>query len=161
MKSTFLLLVFCSVCVEANSLPSFNMVAKRKAEFTVRTQQFKTNKLLNRRQFVVVIDHKNWNGTVPIKEARKKLAALYKVPDENQVSIFSCKTKFGGGQTRAFGIIYDDVASMKRVEPNYRLLRNGLGRKRAVARKSQKERKNRDKKTRGSKKGKVAAKKEK
>ena len=137
------------------------MVAKRKAEFTVRTQQFKTNQLLNRRQFVVVVDHKNWNGTVPIKDVRKKVAALYKVPDEGQVSLFHFKTAFGGGQSRGFGIIYDDIAAMKRVEPNYRLLRNGLGKKRAVARKSQKERKNRDKKVRGISKGKAAAKKDK
>jgi len=134
------------------------MVAKRKAEFTVRTQQFQTNKLLNRKQFVVVVDHANWNGTVPTKEVKKSLAKLYKVPDEMQVSVFGLKTNFGGGQTRGFGIIYDDVASMKRVEPNYRLQRIKLGRKRAVARKSQKERKNRDKKVRGVAKGKAAAK---
>jgi small subunit ribosomal protein S24e len=131
------------------------MVQKRKAEFTVRTQQFKKNPLLNRRQFVVVVDHANWNGTVPNKKVKDELAKLYKVGDVQQVSVFGMKTQFGGGQTRGFGIIYDDVASMKRLEPNYRLQRIGLGRKRAVARKSLKERKNRAKKDRGAAKGKA------
>merc|ERR1711991_869797 len=107
---------------------------KKAAEFTVRTVQFKSNPLLNRKQFVVVVHHKNWNGTVP-------------------------KTKLGGGESRGFGLIYDDVASMKRYEPNYRLQRIGMGRKRMVARKSQKERKNRAAKDRGALKGKGGKKK--
>uniref|UniRef100_A0A7S1MSA4 40S ribosomal protein S24 n=2 Tax=Neobodo designis TaxID=312471 RepID=A0A7S1MSA4_NEODS len=130
------------------------MVAKKKAEFTVRTLRFKTNQLLNRKQFVVVVDHPNWNGTVPGKKIKEQLAKLYKVADEQQVAVFSLKTQFGGGQTRGFGIIYDDVASMKRIEPNYRLQRIGLGRKRMVSRKSLKERKNRVAKLRGVKKNK-------
>ena len=131
------------------------MPAKRKAEFTVRTLQFKTNKLMNRKQFVVVVDHANWNGTVPTQKVKEQLAKLYKVGDEKQVVVFSMKTQFGGGQTRGFGVIYDDVASMKRLEPNYRLQRIGLGRKRMVSRKSLKERKNRAMKDRGAAKGKA------
>ena len=132
------------------------MVAKRKAEFTVRTQQFSTNQLLNRRQFVVVVDHANWNGTVPNKKVQEQLAKLYKVPEVDQVAVFNMKPQFGGGKTIGFGVIYDDMASMKRYEPNYRLVRKGMGKKRAVARKSQKERKNRAMKVRGVKKGKAA-----
>ena len=134
------------------------MVAKRKAEFTVRTQQYAVNPLLNRKQFVVVVKHANWNGTVPTKKIREQIAKLFKVADEQQVSIFGLKTAFGGGETRGFGLVYDDVAAMKRLEPNYRLVRRGLGRKRAVARKSLKERKNRDKKVRGIGKGKAVTK---
>ena len=133
------------------------MVAKRKAEFTVRTQQFKTNQLMSRKQFLVVIDHPNWNGTVPTQKVKEQLAKLYKVADEKQVVVFGMKTQFGGGQTKAFGMVYDDVAAMKRLEPNYRLQRIKLGRKRMVARKSLKERKNRSKKDRGALKGKAAA----
>eukprot|EP01084_Bolivina_argentea_P091818 165258_1 len=128
---------------------------KRKAEFTIRTQQFKVNPLLQRKQFVIVVSHPNWNGTVPKKAIRAKLAQLYKVPDENQLSLFGFKAAFGGGKTTGFGMIYDDVAAAKRIEPNYRLVRLGMGRKRGVARKSRKERKNRDKKVRGLKKSKA------
>jgi len=132
-----------------------SMVAKKKAEFTVRTLRFKTNKLLNRKQFVVVVDHPNWNGTVPGAKVKEQLAKLYKVADQMQVTVFNMKTQFGGGQTRGFGVIYDDVAAMKRIEPNYRLQRIGLGRKRMVSRKSLKERKNRVAKLRGVKKNKA------
>eukprot|EP01084_Bolivina_argentea_P117567 208767_1 len=136
------------------------MVAgKKKADFTVRTTNFRQNKLLNRKQFVVEVSHPGWCGTVPTKQIRKKIAQLYKVPDEECVSLFEFKTKFGGGKTTGFGLIYDDMASFKRIEPNYRLSRAGYGKKRAVARKSQKERKNRDKKIRGIKKTANAAKK--
>ena len=135
------------------------MPVKRKAEFTVRTQQFKTNQLLNRKQFMVVVDHPNWNGTVPNAKVAEQLAKLYKVADQKQVVVFEMKTQFGGGQTRGFGLVYDDVASMKRYEPNYRLNRIGMGLKRKVARKSQKERKNRCKKDRGASKGKAKTKK--
>jgi small subunit ribosomal protein S24e len=129
------------------------MVAKKKADFTVRTAKFKVNKLLNRKQFMVEISHSpNWCGTVPRKLVQKKLAGLYKVSDENCIALFGFKTHFGGGKTSGFGLIYDDLASMKRIEPNYRLRRIGMGKKRDKSRKSQKERKNRDLKIRGKEK---------
>jgi small subunit ribosomal protein S24e len=134
------------------------MVAtKKKADFTIRTQQFTTNKLLNRKQFLVELTHPNWCGTVPLKQVRKKLASLYKVADENTISLFGFKTKFGGGRTSGFGLIYDDIASLKRLEPNYRKTRLGCGKKKSVSRRSLKDRKNRAKKVRGKKKNAAAA----
>lgn len=129
--------------------------SKKKADFTVRTSQFKTNKLLNRKQFLIEMNHPTWCGTVPTKLVKKKVAQLYKVADENCVSVFGFKTKFGGGRTTGFGLIYDDVASAKRIEPNFRLTRNGMGRKKRGARRSIKDRRTRDKKVRGIKKGKA------
>lgn len=132
---------------------------KKKAEVTIRTSQFKVNKLLNRKQFIVEVNHPNWCGTVPASIIRKKLATLYKVPDENQVSVFGFKSKFGGGRTTGFGLIYDDLAALKRIEPNYRKARMGFGKNRLPARKSVKERRNRNKKIRGKAKGKAQTKK--
>lgn len=132
---------------------------KKKAEVTVRTSQFKVNKLLNRRQFIVEVNHPNWCGTVPAAIIRKKLATLYKVPDENQVSVFGFKTKFGGGRTTGFGLIYDDLASLKRIEPNYRKTRLGFGKPRGTARKALKERRNRSASIRGKMKNHSASKK--
>ena len=134
------------------------MVAKKKADFTVHTRQFKTNKLLNRKQFVVELNHSTWCGTVPGKLVKAKLAHLYKVPEET-ISLFGFKTAFGGGKTSGFGLIYDDLAALKRIEPNYRKARLGFGKKKKPSRKSVKERRNRDKKVRGKKKGKQLAKK--
>ena len=131
------------------------MVAKKKADFTIRTTKFQVNKMLNRKQMMVEIAHPMpWCGTVPGKLIRKKLATLYKVADENQISLFNFKTQFGGGKTTGFALIYDDMASFKRIEPTYRLSRVGMGKKRKVARKSLKEKKNRMAKNRG--KAKVA-----
>ncbi|CAD2214457.1 small subunit ribosomal protein S24e [Angomonas deanei] len=127
---------------------------KKKAEISIRTSQFKVNKLLNRRQFIVEVTHPNWCGTVPSKTIQAKIAALYKVPDANQVSVFGFKTKFGGGKTTGFGLIYDDIASLKRIEPKYRKVRMGVGKGKLPARKSVKERRNRNKKLRGCAKGK-------
>eukprot|EP00742_Colponemidia_sp_Colp-10_P007002 GILJ01007515.1.p2 GENE.GILJ01007515.1~~GILJ01007515.1.p2 ORF type:complete len:147 (+),score=38.65 GILJ01007515.1:31-441(+) len=132
--------------------------AKKKAEFAIHTRKFQKNPLLNRKQFVIELTHPNWCGTVPNKLVKAKLASLYKV-GEDQISIFGFHTKFGGGKTTGFGLIYDDVASLKRLEPNYRKARLGFGKKRLPARKSIKERRNRDAKIRGTKKGKQVAKK--
>ena len=123
--------------------------AKKKADFTVRTKCFKANPLMKRRQFVVEVAHANWNGTVPAKQLRKKLAHMYKVVDENCVFVQGLKTKFGGGTTTGFGTIYEDVAAAKRSEPTFKLRRIGLGKKRGPARKSCKERRNRAKSCRG------------
>jgi small subunit ribosomal protein S24e len=128
--------------------------AKKKADFTVRTKNFKKNPLLKRRQFVVDISHPHWNGTVPGNLIRKKLAQIYKVPDEHCVFVAGLKTKFGGGSSTGFGTIYDDVAAAKRTEPVFKLRRVGLGKKKGPARKSLKERRNRAKSFRGKEKAK-------
>ncbi|KAK9504739.1 hypothetical protein O3M35_011006 [Rhynocoris fuscipes] len=132
---------------------------KKKAEVTVRTSQFKVNKLLNRKQFIVEVNHPHWCGTVPAQLIRKKLAALYRVPDEQQVSVFGFKTKFGGGKTTGFGLIYDNIDALKRIEPNYRKKRMGFEKAKRTTRKSVKERRNRNKKIRGKAKGKQQSKK--
>lgn len=132
--------------------------AKKKAEFTVRTSKFITNPLLNRRQFVVELNHPSWCGTVPNKLVKDKLASMYKV-DKDVISVYGFKTAFGGGSTSGFALIYDDLASFKRLEPNFRKTRVGLGKKRLPARKSLKERRNREKKFHGTRKAKVAKKK--
>ena len=129
------------------------MVAtKKKADFTVRTQHFKVNKLLNRKQFAMELTHPGWCGTISQKVIKKKIASLYKVADEAQISVFGLKSKFGGGKTTGFGLIYDDLASFKRNEPAYRQLRNGFGKKKGIARRMLKDRRNRAKKVRGVKK---------
>ncbi|CAM6114187.1 unnamed protein product [Calypogeia fissa] len=65
-------------------------------------------------------------------------------------------SKFGGGKLTGFGVIYDSLDSAKKYEPKYRLIRNGLASKVEKSRKQVKERKNRAKKFRGTKKNKAA-----
>merc|ERR1712071_632227 len=115
---------------------------------TVRTRKFITNRLLNRRQFIVDVLHPT-RATVSKAELNEKLAALYKT-DKARVSTF------GGGRSTGFGLIYDDEESQKSFEPKHRLVRSGLATKvEKTNRKNRKERKNRQKKVRGTAKRKA------
>ncbi|KAH8972641.1 hypothetical protein BDL97_01G001500 [Sphagnum fallax] len=95
---------------------------------TVRTRKFMTNRLLARKQFVIDVLH----------------------PGRANVS------KFGGGKSTGFSLIYDSVDAAKKFEPKYRLIRNGLATKVEKSRKQMKEWKNRAKKIRGVKKTKAS-----
>ncbi|WWC88397.1 uncharacterized protein L201_003308 [Kwoniella dendrophila CBS 6074] len=121
---------------------------------TIRTTQFITNRLLNRRQFIVTIFHPT-RSNISRSELGEKLAGLYKT-EAARVSVFGLKTKFGGGVSTGFGLIYDDEESQKKFEPKHRLVRSGLADKVVKAsRKLRKERKNRSKKVRGKAKTKA------
>lgn len=67
------------------------------------------------------------------------------------------KCAFIGGKTVGFALIYDTLDYAKKIEPKYRLARQGLGPKGRTGRKQRKERKNRMKKVRGTEKKKVGA----
>jgi len=122
---------------------------------TLRTRKFITNRLLSRRQFVVDILHPS-RPNVSRAELSEKLAAVYKT-DKNRVVTFGLQTHFGGGRSTGFALIYDDEAAQKKFEPKYRLVRSGLAKKvEKPSRKLRKERKNRAKKLRGTKKVKAA-----
>merc|ERR1712118_424299 len=92
------------------------------------------------------------------KDLQAKLAKMYKVQDENCITLYGFKVAFGGGRSTGFGMIYDSLVAAKKFEPKYRLTRFGMGKAKGVARKQRKERKNRAKKVRGIKKAKVASK---
>lgn len=120
---------------------------------TIRTRQFLTNRLLQRKQMVVDIIHPT-RPNLSKDELRDKLAAMYKAPKE-QIIVFGFRTQFGGGKSTGFALIYDTKEALK-FEPKYRLIRFGMAEKKpAVARKLRKERKNRAKKFRGTQKKKA------
>jgi|UniRef100_A0A7S3B6V9 small subunit ribosomal protein S24e len=121
---------------------------------TIRTRKFMTNRLLARKQFVVDVLHPG-RANVPKSELQEKLAAAYKVKDATCVVLFGFRTQFGGGRSTGFGLIYDNVDSMKKFEPKHRLVRAGLIVKKESSRKQRKERKNRVIKKRGLEKLKI------
>ncbi|KAI7856921.1 40S ribosomal protein S24 [Circinella umbellata] len=127
------------------------------ATVTIRTRKFLTNRLLQRKQMVVDVIHPG-RATVPKDELREKLAKMYK-SNKEVVSVFGFKTHFGGGKTTGFALIYDSVESLKKFEPKHRLVRIGLAEAPKGGRKQRKEKKNRAKKVRGTKKNASAAKK--
>ncbi|KAH9982405.1 ribosomal protein L23/L15e core domain-containing protein [Lactifluus volemus] len=123
-------------------------MADNSAPVTIRTRKFTTNRLLSRKQFIVDVIHPS-RPPISRTELSEKLAALYKA-DKN-------RTHFGGGRSTGFALIYDDEESQKKFEPKYRLVRAGLvSKKDKASRKLRKERKNRAKKFRGTKKIKAA-----
>jgi len=124
---------------------------------TIRTRKFLTNRLLQRKQFVVDVLHPG-RASIPKNEVREKIAKVYKA-NKDSVIVFGFKTAFGGGKSTGFGLIYDTPELAKKFEPKYRLIRIGIGARAGVGRKQRKERKNRAKKVRGVKKAKVSTKK--
>ncbi|ORX92771.1 hypothetical protein K493DRAFT_273242 [Basidiobolus meristosporus CBS 931.73] len=118
------------------------------ATVTIRTRKFLTNRLLQRKQFVVDILHPG-KANISKDELREKLAKMYKSDKEN-VFCFGFRTVFGGGKSTGFALIYDSLDSAKKFEPKYRLVRHGLGEHGITSRKQRKERKNRLKKFRGT-----------
>ena len=88
---------------------------------TLRTSKFITNRLLNRKQFVLTVLHPT-RANLSRDELSEKLAALYKT-EKARVVVFGLKTKFGGGSSQGFGMVYDDEESQKKFEPKHRLVR--------------------------------------
>ncbi|KAJ3201146.1 ribosomal 40S subunit protein S24B [Entophlyctis luteolus] len=87
------------------------------------------------------------------KELDERLSKLYKSPVDC-VFTFGFRTAFGGGKSTGFALIYDSLEDAKKIEPKYRLIRHGIGAKGTISSKQRKERKNRAKKFRGTKKAK-------
>lgn len=67
-------------------------------------------------------------------DIKAKLAATLKSKDEN-ISIFGLKTKFGGGRTTGFALIYDSLDARKKFDSK-KNLRRVSGRPRRGARES-------------------------
>ncbi|KIO18426.1 hypothetical protein M407DRAFT_243976 [Tulasnella calospora MUT 4182] len=122
---------------------------------TLRSRKYMNNRLLQRRQFVLDVIHPN-RANVPKAELKDKLAEKFKT-DKDRVVVFGFRTAFGGGRSTGFALIYDSEEAQKRFEPKYRLIRDGLAKKaERPTRKLRKERKNRQKKFRGTAKVKAA-----
>lgn len=127
-----------------------------KGVVTLHTKKVLTNPLLARKQMMVEILHPKL-ASVAKSEVRERLAKMYKTTSDVVVP-YGFRCQFGGGRSIGFANIYDSLDYAKRFEPKYRLLRQGIGKKvEKGGRKQRKERKNRQKKVRGTKKGKVQA----
>merc|ERR1712054_619970 len=129
-----------------------------KGTITIRPRKLLTNRLLQRRQMILDVHHPGM--ATPDKEKLKTMLAEYlskakghKASAEATV-IFGMKTCFGGGKSTCFALAYDSVDAAKKHEPKHRLIRSGHAEAQAVqvGRKQRKEKKNREKKFRGTRK---------
>eukprot|EP00766_Chilomastix_caulleryi_P000024 gnl/Chilomastix_caulleri/102.p1 GENE.gnl/Chilomastix_caulleri/102~~gnl/Chilomastix_caulleri/102.p1 ORF type:complete len:144 (+),score=32.28 gnl/Chilomastix_caulleri/102:76-507(+) len=94
-------------------------------KFTIRTRKFISNKLFLRKQMVVDVFH---TGIPSISKMslRDKIAAKFHVKDPKNIIVYGMRTKYGGGQSTGFALIYDNMAALKRFEPYYRQVRFDL-----------------------------------
>uniref|UniRef100_A0A7S1UR43 40S ribosomal protein S24 n=1 Tax=Grammatophora oceanica TaxID=210454 RepID=A0A7S1UR43_9STRA len=114
----------------------------------VKTRKFKRNPLLSRRQMIVDIIHPG-RPNVPRSELQEVLGGMYKA-DSKLVILFGFRTKFGGGKSTGFCLIYDNEEATRKFEPIHRQVRAGMITKKETSRKAMKEAKNKGKKIRGT-----------
>lgn len=61
-------------------------------------------------------------ASVPKTEIREKLSKMYRTTPDVIIA-FGFKTAFGGGRSTGFALVYDNLDSVKKFEPKYRLAR--------------------------------------
>merc|ERR1711935_269781 len=133
-------------------------IMSTKGTVTIRPRKFITNRLLERRQMILDVNHPGL--ATPDKEMLKTMLAEYLSKAKGHKAsaeatcIFGTKTCFGGGKSTCFALVYDSVDAAKKHEPKHRLIRSGHAEKPElnIARKQRKEKKNREKKFRGTRK---------
>merc|ERR1711862_286971 len=120
-------------------------------------RKFMDNRLLSRKQCVVDVYHTN-EGLPKREEIQEAMASKYRADAENVVT-FGFKTRFGGGRTSGFCLIYDNKDARKKYEPTFRLRRtkDAPEKDTTLTRKIKKEIKIKRKKVRGVAKTKIAA----
>merc|ERR1712166_512935 len=114
----------------------------------IKTRKFKRNPLLARKQMIVDVIHPG-RANVSKDELSELLAGMYK-GDSKLTILFGFRTKFGGGKSTGFCLIYDNEESMIKFEPKHRMVRKGVSTKKETSRKAMKEAKNKGKKVRGT-----------
>merc|ERR1711971_574768 len=124
---------------------------KLKRVVVMKTRKFMVNKLLQRKQMVVDIRHQHM-GTPSRKLIRRRVAKMYKIKDPHTIVLFGFKSKYGGGKTTGFCLIYDNFKSRRRYDYRHRLVRDKFAKKPEGSRKAAKELENRKKKLAGREK---------
>jgi len=128
-------------------------------KFVLYARKTINNPLLRRKQVQVEIIHPDQAG-VSKTEIKEKLAGMFKSRQGAQpdcISVFGLHTKFGGGRSTGFALIYESPEARAKYDQKKFLKKDGLVPKPKVTRKMGKEMKGRMKKVRGTAKAKAAA----
>mmetsp|Transcript_21728 Transcript_21728/g.61850 ORF Transcript_21728/g.61850 Transcript_21728/m.61850 type:complete len:138 (-) Transcript_21728:44-457(-) len=99
-------------------------------------------------QMIIDVIHPG-RANVAKSELCELLAGMYKANAKLTV-VFGFRTKFGGGKSTGFCLIYDNEDSMIKFEPKYRMVRKGVTEQKEYSRKAIKEAKNKKLKIRGT-----------
>ena len=119
----------------------------------VYTRKMINNPLLGRRQVHIELIHPDM-GSIPKTQIKEKLSSMFKT-DVQAISVFGVKSKFGGGRSSAFGLIYSNVDARKKFDSKLSLKRDKLIEITGPKRKQKKEMKGRAKRFRGTEKAKA------
>ena len=122
-------------------------------DFVLYTRKMINNPLLGRRQVLCDLIHPE-KGTIAKKDIKAKLASMFKC-SEDAVSVFGVKSKFGGGRSSCFGLVYSNLDARKKFDAKKLLKREKLLPPAAIKRKAKKEMKGREKRARGTEKAKA------
>lgn len=99
-------------------------------------------------QMIVDVLHPG-RANVGKKELQDVVGGMFKA-DPKLTFLFGFKTKFGGGKSTGFCLIYDNETAARKFEPKHRLVRSGFMTQKDKSRKAIKEAKNKGKKIRGT-----------
>jgi small subunit ribosomal protein S24e len=102
----------------------------------------------SQQQMIVDIIHPG-RANVAKSELQGVIGGMHKT-DAKLVVLFGFRTKFGGGKSTGFCVIYDNEDALMKFEPKHRLVRQGLAEKKETSRKAIKEAKNKGLKIRGT-----------
>lgn len=123
-------------------------------KFILYSRKIINNPLLRRKQVQVELIHPE-AANISKTAIKDKLAEQFKCKSE-QISIFGLHSKFGGGRSSGFALIYDSLDERKKYDQKNLLKRDGLVSAPAKTRKQLKEIKGRVKKCFGTAKTKAA-----
>jgi len=90
----------------------------------VRIIDRKENKLLDREELYVIIDHKG-EATPKREELRKKIAAMVG-KGEDLVVVYKILSMYGAQKSRAIVHVYNNKETILKVEPKHILKRNKI-----------------------------------
>ena len=129
-----------------------------KSKFVLYARKMINNPLLARKQLAVELIHPE-SGSVSKTNIKDKLSAMFKTKPEC-ISIFGLHTKFGGGRSTGFALIYDSPEARKKYDQKKLLLRDKVINKDGKTKRGAlKEIKRKTKRARGKEKTKAMAKK--
>ena len=123
-------------------------------KFVLYSRKMIRNPLLGRKQMQVEMIHPD-EANISKEAIKEKLSSMFKSKPE-QIAIFGLHTKFGGGRSSGFALIYDSLDARKQYDQKCFLKRDKLLNNKAKTRKQLKDIKGRVKKVRGTAKAKAA-----
>ena len=123
-------------------------------KFILYARKQMNNPLLARRQVQIELIHPE-SGSISKEQIKEKLAAMFKTKTE-VISVFGLHSKFGGGRSTGFALIYSSLDDRKKFDSKRSLLRDKFTTKAGKTRKQKKEIKGRVNKVRGVAKAKAA-----